>query len=213
MEFTKNMFEAIVQDPDIHARWLNSISYLEYRGFRKIARSQKTSHINLEILNHAYEEVRHAIFFKKLAMRLGGSSFADYSESNMLAASSAKSYFFELDSNIDTEIQKHNNIPDSYENYILVTWLIEERAMQVYKLYQQVLEQEQSEIRLRPVLVEEEKHLEEMKERVSNITWLGSDGLRRVRELEDAVFSKFAHACKSEVQRFHLGSDEISSSL
>jgi len=36
----KVLVDRIVVDPNLHARWINTFSYLEYIGFRKIVKSQ-----------------------------------------------------------------------------------------------------------------------------------------------------------------------------
>jgi len=37
----EGLISQIVADPALHARWLNTFSYLEYVGFRKILKSQR----------------------------------------------------------------------------------------------------------------------------------------------------------------------------
>ena len=37
----EGLISQIVADPALHARWLNTFSYLEYVGFRKIVKSQR----------------------------------------------------------------------------------------------------------------------------------------------------------------------------
>src|ERR1700730_12813184 len=68
----EDLIGAIVPDPALHARWLNTFSYLEYVGFRKIVKSQLAEVLAAAILGHACEEGRHALGLKKLAIKLGG---------------------------------------------------------------------------------------------------------------------------------------------
>ena len=56
-----------MRNPNLHARWLNMFSYLEYIGFRKIVKSQGAENLSLETLGHAVEEGRHALMLKKFA--------------------------------------------------------------------------------------------------------------------------------------------------
>jgi hypothetical protein len=74
----ESLVDKIVADQVLHARWLNTFSYLEYVGFRKIVKSQKAEALTAAILGHACEEGRHALGLKKLALRLGGAEFDSY---------------------------------------------------------------------------------------------------------------------------------------
>jgi hypothetical protein len=49
---------AIVVDKKLHARWLNTFSYLEYIGFRKIVKSQMAEALTNKVISHALEEGR-----------------------------------------------------------------------------------------------------------------------------------------------------------
>ena len=53
--------------------------------------------MTLEMLTHTMEEVRHALFFKRQAVRLHGDAFRTYTGENMLCASAIKKYFYDLD--------------------------------------------------------------------------------------------------------------------
>ena len=52
----EDLIGAIVADPALHARWLNTFSYLEYVGFRKIVKSQRAEVLTAAILGHACEK-------------------------------------------------------------------------------------------------------------------------------------------------------------
>jgi hypothetical protein len=49
----ESLIGAVVADPALHARWLNTFSYLEYVGFRKIVKSQRAEVLTAAILGHA----------------------------------------------------------------------------------------------------------------------------------------------------------------
>lgn len=155
----KEILTQIVQNQLLHARWLNSLSYLEYRGARKILRSQKTEAIDVTLLQHISEEVKHALFFKKLAMRVGGPEFQKFSDETMLASPVLKSYFFHLDKDGTQAALMQNQELGEKNKYELITWLVEERALKVYREYDKVLKQFESDISIEPVLREEENHL------------------------------------------------------
>jgi hypothetical protein len=92
---------AVVADPALHARWLNTFSYLEFVGFRKIVKSQRAEVLTAAILGHACEEGRHALGLKKLAIMLGGAQFDSYAPEALLCGEDAAAYFQDLDKTCD----------------------------------------------------------------------------------------------------------------
>ena len=97
----EDLIGAIVADPALHARWLNTLSYLEYVGFRKIVKSQRAEVLTAAILGHACEEGRHALGLKKLAIKLGGVQFDSYAPEVLLCGEEAAAYFQGLDKACD----------------------------------------------------------------------------------------------------------------
>ena len=85
----EGLISQIVADPALHARWLNTFSYLEYVGFRKILKSQRAEVLTAAILTHACEEGRHALGLKKLAVKLGGDGFDSYAPQVLLCGEEA----------------------------------------------------------------------------------------------------------------------------
>ncbi|MGZ3809531.1 MAG: hypothetical protein ACXVCE_15715 [Bacteriovorax sp.] len=150
----ESFLRKIISDSHLHARWLNSLSYLEYRGFRKIARSQKTEDITDETLLHLQEEVRHSLFLKKLAQKIGGQIFSHYDPSTVLVFDNLKNYFYHLDSTISS------GMDSPVSSYQATSIAIEKRAMLVYKTYEKILREFGSDISIAPLIEEEERHLE-----------------------------------------------------
>lgn len=190
-KFTENSYS--------HACWLNSLSYLEYRGFRKIARSQTTEDITADILGHALEEVRHALYFKKLAIRVGGGKFNHYSTSTLIAESALKNYFYHLDFEVDKKMQSMENSKLKKSVYEFVTWLIEERAMSIYHTYNQILKANGFDFSLAPVIADEAKHLDEFRQ--ISIDRLNAFNLdpQSLIALEDSLFIKLWKSLEESV--------------
>lgn len=195
LEFLKN----IVDNHDKHARWLNSLSYLEYRGFRKIARSQKTDEITSEILAHALEEIRHAIFFKRLATKIGGCRFENYSESTLLCETELKFYFFELDRRVSDYLQLHECSKLSNACYVLVTLLIERRALSVYRPYDELLRERGFTFSLASVLKEEHSHLEEMFVAAREVLLRANVETNALEKIETSCFKGLWEALTREI--------------
>lgn len=153
---------AIVADPHLHARWLNTFSYLEYVGFRKIVKSQRAEALTSEILTHALEEGRHALGLKKLALKIGGEAFSAYVPENMLCGDEAEAYFQNLDAACDEVFADRPDALRAKLVYCYVTWLVERRALQVYGVYKTALGASPVAGRISGLLMEEEKHLSDV---------------------------------------------------
>ena len=193
----------IIRQPGLHSRWLNTLSFLEYIGFRKIVKSQLACQLDFETLGHAVEEGRHALRLKKLAVRVGGSQVETYSEEAMLCGASAENYFQSLDRTCFNLLTG----PDASENqtrltYLYVTWLVEMRALQVYELYQRQLFAQGQALSLEGLLAEEKEHLAavESELRASDPNFDGR--ARELKILEEALFQGFIRVLSLELNSF-----------
>jgi len=157
-----NSIATIVADPILHAKWLNTFSFLEYVGFRKIVKSQRAEALSAAVLNHALEEGRHALGLKKLAVKLGGLSFDSYAPETMLCGEEAEAYFQELDGACDAAFSDLPEAERAKLVYCYVTWLIERRALDVYGVYKQALGASEIARKLDGLLAEEIRHLAEV---------------------------------------------------
>jgi hypothetical protein len=153
---------AIVADETLHARWLNTFSFLEYVGFRKIVKSQRAEALTAAILTHALEEGRHALGLKKLAIKIGGEAFANYAPEAMLCGDEAQDYFQSLDAACDEGFADRPAALRAKLVYCYVTWLVERRALQVYGVYKAALGSSLVAARIAGLLMEEEKHLSDI---------------------------------------------------
>jgi hypothetical protein len=149
----------VVAEPQLHARWLNTFSFLEYVGFRKIVKSQKAEALSAEVLAHALEEGRHAMSLKKLAIKIGGKAFDSYTPEAMLCGEAAEDYFQTLDHACDAALQDQSEEQRSALVYLYVTWLVEIRALEVYNVYRKALASVPGMQALDGLLAEEEQHL------------------------------------------------------
>jgi hypothetical protein len=192
----------IVKDPDLHAQWLNTFSYLEYIGFRKIIKSQKTEVITAEILEHAAEEGRHALLLKNLAIRVGGLKYNAYNEATLLCGHEAKNYFQELDRTCAASLR---SVGDSQLQaklvYLYVTWLVEQRALKIYSLYKSKLEEAGQKLPLSGLLAEEKSHLEAVQVSLINDDAHFHHRKVHLQVLENKLFEVFLKSLFVEVDR------------
>lgn len=158
----KTLIGTIVGDPHLHARWLNTFSFLEYVGFRKIVKSQRAEALNATILTHAVEEGGHALRLKKLAMQIGGPAFETYAADVLLCGEEAEDYFQSLDHQCEAQFSDRDEPARARLTYLYVTWLVERRALEVYGLYKDALAGTAIAQKLDGLLSEEIGHLRQV---------------------------------------------------
>lgn len=141
--------QRFVANPGQHASWLATLSLLEYTGARKISRTFRRP--NAEVMEHFAEEARHALFFKEKALKL------DPRARPMLALP-ARRYFERLDAGV-TDILRAGPGYTPERAYVLVTTAIEERATELYRVYNRILLEQSQSFRLDGILAEEGRHL------------------------------------------------------
>lgn len=161
----RGALDRIVPDRALHARWLNTLSYMEHIGATKIAKTQSGPRATFMGLKHAAEEARHGFFLKKLALRLQPHGLPDYSSEYLLAPIPSAQYLHRLDLaasrlalGAGLRGRKMNALA-----YLLVTYAIEVRADELYPIYQSYLENyKPAKLSVQGIINEEEGHLAEM---------------------------------------------------
>ena len=159
----------LVRHPRYHGRWLNTLSFLEYIGARKIIKSQKACDLDIMILEHMAEETRHAHFFKKLSEKVSPrhseGHCEGYRESELLSGRQAEKYFQDLDTIVADEL----GMVKTLLNYLYVTWLVEQRAILVYETYLEVVDNKEIKNQLQAILNEEHHHRDQMQFSIQTI--------------------------------------------
>ncbi len=165
----QNLIEAVLSCNEKHGKWLNTLSYLENCGARKIAACEHSSMVKEEMLKHAAEEFRHAHYLKKQLNRLGV-RLVDYNLSSLLGGWESMHYLNRLDLHCVRYLKQHFALEEIKEHaYTLVTYAIELRASELYPLYQQALKAWGSSVRVTSIYLEEKEHLEEMENRIAHM--------------------------------------------
>ena len=153
----KSFLQNIIQDKSLHTRWLNTLAFMEHIGSRKIIKSQNSMTLDHFILQHISEEARHAFYFKNLAYKLSPSDCPNFEESYMIKGSSSENYFQNIDHKAEEELA--NSSDKNLLNYLYTTWMVEERAVVLYELYNQILKTGNMPFNLNFILREEDHHL------------------------------------------------------
>ena len=176
-----------VADTGRHMRFLNLLSLLEHMGSRKIMLSQMKGILTQDILKHLAEETRHAFFFKREAEKLARRPLEGYPQEDTLCAAAGQFYFGRLDSGLTKPLPKSVH---RETGYLWVSLVVELRAIWVYRRYQQTLTQAGLPMSLKGIIAEEDRHLEDMVQRLDEIGFDVEQALPAAMALEKNLFSR-----------------------
>jgi hypothetical protein len=192
----KQIVSTVISSPALHAKWLNTFSYLEYLGFRKIVKSQNATGLSTETLSHAVEEGRHALKLKKLATKMGGKDFDNYNESTILCARDANNYFQTLDRVCEKALEDIALEQRPRFAYLYVTWLVEKRALIVYEVYEAMNPNPGS---LRSLLAEEENHLRSVETELRTRDGDFEKRVNLLKTIEETLYQTYRDALTGEL--------------
>lgn len=172
------ILEKAVSDNSLHARFLNTLSYLEYIGSRKMIKSLSSEILNKSFLSHINEEIRHSLFLKSLAQKLAKKSLS-YKAKEMIAGSSASHYFQEVD---------HYSLKFAFSkpllNYLYTTYAVEQRALVFYSLYDELLQKKYFSFSLRSLLNDEKEHLQDVEQKIKTLDPFWENHIDEITEFE-----------------------------
>lgn len=162
----------LIADSLLHAKWLNTLSYLENCGARKIAACEHPTIVKEEMLKHAAEEFRHAHYLKTQIERVSALSLEDYGPDAILGGKASLNYLQGLDLQASRYLSKTIGLQGAsfkHAAYLLVTFAIELRAAELYPLYDFLLKKNRSKVTIKSILLEEEEHLKEMRQELEKL--------------------------------------------
>lgn len=142
-----------MEKPEREVSWLQTLSLLESIGARKIAKTVGRGSPSLEVKEHLADEERHAVAFGGLVRQLAGGA-----EVVPLCGEAAVGYFQGLDRQVSHWMTELSGREDPWQNYLLVTALIERRAMRLYPLYRQLTRNDLVRDELGRIIEEEARH-------------------------------------------------------
>ena len=195
-----HMLPTIIGNDTTHAHWLNSLSMMESVGARKIAAYVHPLHVDLITLQHAFEEARHAYFLKRQINKLA-IDCPDYTGAYLLAPRASFRYLHKLDMSCARYLSERGATGRALKHgcYLLVTYLIEVRAMMLYHTYQHALTHAGSRVHVHSIIKEEEgQHAKtEDKEARTNPQWreMSAD----LHEMEQALYDNWLNQVQKTV--------------
>ncbi|SPN74144.1 hypothetical protein C10C_1012 [Chlamydia serpentis] len=198
----KPVLQKIVASNYWHAQWVNTLSFLENTGAKKISLSEHPTQVKEEVLKHASEEFRHAHYLKTQIARISETPLPDYTSKNLLGGFLTKYYLQILDLQTCQVLKNQYHLSGQTlktSAYILVTYAIELRAAELYPLYHSILKDAGSKITVKSIILEEQGHLAEMEQELKDIPhgdellsyachFEGNLCLRFVEKLENMIF-------------------------
>jgi len=194
----------IVKNDYLHGKFLNTFSFLEYTGARKILKSQEEKDIDLDILNHMNEEIRHAQMFKKYALKVYPSKKWRFCAGDVFCYDLTRSLIGKLDRYCEELVGKSSC-------YHIVSYVIEKRALSFYKYYSKELKRNKLDISLRGLIIEEERHLEEMSHYIEGI--IQADILDSIMAFEQVIFKEFFLQVSLEINEENINVNSSKSSI
>ncbi|MCJ7936179.1 MAG: hypothetical protein MUW56_21745 [Chryseobacterium sp.] len=201
MEF-HHLLKRIVQEDSIHAKWLNTLSFMENAGARKISKCEHPVSVTLIQLKHAAEEHRHAYYLKKQIGKIDPELCKTYENKELLAPTATRQYLHSLDIKACRYLQEAFQLSKEdlkYAAYLFVTYAIEVRADELYPVYQDILTKESSRIMVKSIILEEEGHLEEMINQLNEFSADWKLHAENILAIEKGLHSQWINAITEEV--------------
>ncbi|MDR3025383.1 hypothetical protein [Chryseobacterium sp.] len=205
MEF-HHLLKRIVQEGSIHAKWLNTLSYMENAGARKISKCEHPTLVSQIQLKHAAEEHRHAYYLKKQIGKINPELCKTYESTELLAPIATSQYLHSLDIKACRYLQKAFNLDKTdikYAAYLFVTYAIEVRADELYPVYQEALTEASSKIMVKSIILEEEGHLEEMINQLNEFSPDWKHHADHILNIEKDLHTEWINAVTEEVAQLN----------
>lgn len=197
----KELLAKVVASNETHAKWLNTLSYLENCGARKIAACEHPTLVREEMLKHAAEEFRHAHHLKRQIERVSSKPMDTYSLSLMLGGTSTLHYLTLLDLKASRYLKREGFTKNAIKEaaYLLVTYAIELRADELYRIYDEALKRSGSKVAVKSILLEEKEHLNEMIEGLHKLP-SGFDHAEQICAFEGDLCKKWILSISRTIQ-------------
>ncbi|NAW51900.1 hypothetical protein GNY06_11165 [Elizabethkingia argentiflava] len=198
----QKILHTIIKDHQVHAKWLNTLSFMENAGARKISDCEDPVEVSLMQLKHAAEEHRHAFYLKKQILKISPDSCQYYHAHELLAATYTRQYLHRLDIQTGRFLKQSLGLVGKsfrYASYLFVTYAIEMRADYLYPIYQQALDEAGSRVMVKSIILEEEGHLEEMMQQLEDFNEHWQSYALVVLKMEQALFEEWSNALSKEI--------------
>ncbi len=201
------VLERLIEDPRAHARFLNTLSRLEYVGVRKMLKSRRADELDLDGLRHILEEAVHALRLKKFAHAVApeGLGVETFAEEHTLEGDAAEDYFQEVDRAAEAQcvgVPSTSGTTNSPSElcYWLTSTAIEIRARSFYPAYQRLLEVAGTGISVASIVADEQEHLAQMGAELPKHLPDWQSALEAVMQAEEAAFCAYLDKVQAHLE-------------
>jgi len=198
----QQLLSQIISNDACHARFLNTLSFMENSGARKISASEHPQTVTTLILKHAAEEHRHAYYLKKQLEKIAPGVCPTYAPEALLAPAESCTYLNKLDVFTSRHLKKELGLSGAdlrYAAYLFVTYAIELRADNLYPIYQSQLTQLKNKVTVKSIILEEAGHLEEMILQLSHFSPNWQLHATAMVAIENKLFIKWVAALNAAI--------------
>lgn len=196
-DFLQEIFSS---DP-VHYLWLRSLSYLEYIGYRKMVKTLEHQEVNQGVYHHLTDEIRHSFLLKELAEKAFDGRFQHVPFEPRLI-DIAEGYFQDVDGEVNQWILNENGQERPFLCYLLVSYIIEKRAMTVYPTYYAKLREAPAKLILQKIIKDERDHLNYLEDRMRLLPEAGAFKMSNLTTFETVRFSRFLQQFRHYAENF-----------
>ena len=192
--------EEVIPSEEKHYVWLRSLSYLEYIGYRKMVKALRYEKVNRGVYHHLTDEIQHSFMLRELAdKKLGGLK----SEPNFGTEHQemAENYFQDIDSFVEDWLQRMIQAKNPFLCYLLVSYVVEKRAMQVYPQYFHQLGERAFKYTIQKIIQDEAEHLSYLEGKLREFPALGEANLTELFDFEEGRFVEFLRDLQGTFQQ------------
>lgn len=201
----ERLIPLIIQSPNLHLRWLNTLSYLENCGARKLAAYEHPILVREEMLKHAAEEFRHAYILKKQMLRIG-EVLPTYERRYLLGGWDTVHYLDKLEVAISRFLKGQRACMAMA--YPLIIYAIEKRAEKIYPLYESILRKAKSPIGVKSILLEEQGHLQEIEGELA-LYKEAPHYANHTGEIEQSIYNDWLITLQNEILIYYSKSAQV----
>lgn len=187
---TRTLLNRVVPNPELHARFVNTLSMLEHIGSYKIMATQHSPRLDQPTLRHIAEEAHHAYFMKRQAEKSAGRPL-EYAARDLLAPAAARMYFQRLEAATLGRLSRERSAGAAY---LYMSMIVEFRALWFYALLEQTLRRFDHAMSLKRVLGEEKHHLADMAERLEHAGELSDARTHTFVAVEKRLYARLLDA-------------------
>ena len=210
------LLDRIIPDVALHARFVNTLARMEYVGVRKMLKSRRAEHLDLDGLQHILDEAVHALRLKKAATALAGPDPArvqTFADADTLAGDAGEGYLQALDRCAEEALGDLPEAARAEANYLLTSAAVEVRAQVFYPIYDQRLRALGAGFSVAAISKDEDRHLAEMSGGLARQLGEWRPRLEPVLAAEEALFGRLLTAFEAELPASPAGARPLVAAL